>query len=218
MAGSPQFSSWLSSLLESLGADESVFLPYLSSILETEVGEEREEGLRDILQDILQGQEDKIDETLQSLIARWEETQGEPGADKGTEQLNKEVESLDLTEKMHQITQQKLANFSSRKVEQTEEQKAMKAAILQGYSEVPDGCSDSESGEEGDGGGGLGPANSNAESAMKEQVEQRAKQAAAAQAKKDKDKQDRANQKSQQEERKKKAQDKAAKGERKSGR
>merc|ERR1711892_561583 len=131
-----------------------------------------------------------------------------------------EVASLDIIEKMHQITQEKLANFSSRKVEQTEEQKQIKAAILHGYSEVADGGSDSSE-EEGESGGGvpdLGPANSNAENVAKENAEQRLKNAAASQAKKDKDKTDRANQKSSAEDRKKKAQEKAAKGERKSGR
>jgi len=158
-----------------------------------------------------------VKETIASILAKWEESESEAG--KGApdpSDLAKEVASLDLTEKMHQITQEKLANFSSRKVEQTEEQKRLKAAILQGYSEVADGSTD----EEEDSGGpvDLGPANTNAADVAKENAEQKARSAEAAQAKKDKDKQDRANQKAQAEDRKKKAQEKSAKGERKSGR
>merc|ERR1719481_2308213 len=119
---------------------------------------------------------------------------------------------MDITEQMQKITQEKLANFSLKKVEQL----AMKAAILQGYSEVADGDSDCES-DSGDTGGGLA-ANTNAESVAKEAAEARERQQQAAKDKKDKDKADRANQKAAQEERKKKAQEKAAKGERKSGR
>ena len=54
--------------------------------------------------------------------------------------------------------------------------------------------------------------------AFQDALELKAKDAAAAAAKKEKDKQDRLNQKNKGEERKKKAQEKAAKGERKTGR
>merc|ERR1712002_458496 len=122
---------------------------------------------------------------------------------------------IDITEKMHQITQEKLANFTISKVEKTEEEKRMKEAILHGYAEGGSGSSDE--GEEG-GPVDLGPANTNAADVQKETQENREKQKEAAAAKKEKDKNDRLNQKNQAEERKKKAQEKAAKGERKSGR
>merc|ERR1719348_1164749 len=150
----------------------------------------------------------QVDSTLAKILGRWEQEEGGKGEQK-EESLAKEP-VMDITEQMQKITQEKLANFSLKKVEQTEEQLAMKAAILQGYSEVADGDSDCES-DSGDTGGALA-ANTNAESVAKEAAEARERQQQAAKDKKDKDKADRANQKAAQEERKKKAQEKAAKG------
>merc|ERR1712179_359426 len=66
---------------------------------------------------------------------------------------------IDITEKMHQITQEKLANFTISKVEKTEEEKRLKEAILHGYAEGGSGSSD----EDDEGGPvDLGPANTNA--------------------------------------------------------
>merc|ERR1712061_533168 len=97
-------------------------------------------------------------------------------------------------EKMSQITQEKLATYTPKKQEeQTEEQRKIKEAILQGYSEAPDG-SETENEDGGGGGGGGLAANNNAASIQAEQAEYREKQKAASIAKKEKDKQDRANQ------------------------
>jgi len=205
------FTGWLGGRLAELNTDESVFLPYILSILEgeDETEEEKCEGLTGLLSDVLDS-EAAIEATLQEILARWQQSQQDGSK---VEDVASGVEQIDITEKMHQITQQKIAASPVIKLEKTEEEKRLKAAILNGFSAGGSGSED-----ESDGGGDLGPANSNAESVQKEAAENREKQAAAAAAKKDKDKQDRANQKNKEEERKKKAQEKAAKGERKSGR
>jgi len=210
---SDHFSLWLGKKLTELGSDESVFGPYIVSILEgeDETAEEKEEGIEGILSDVLDD-ENVIKATLTQILEQWSKAK----TAKENEEVVKKIDldKMDLVEKMSQITQEKLATYTPKKQEeQTEEQKRIKEAILQGYSEAPDG-SETESGEDdGDGDVGL-TANNNAASIQQEQAEYREKQKAAAIAKKDKDKQDRANQKNQAEERKKKAQAKAAKGER----
>jgi len=210
---SDHFSLWLGKKLTELGTDESVFGPYIVSILEgeDETAEEKEEGIEGILSDVLDD-ENVIKATLTQILEQWSKAK----TAKENEEVVKKIDldKMDLVEKMSQITQEKLATYTPKKQEeQTEEQKRIKEAILQGYSEAPDG-SETESGEDdGDGDGGL-TANNNAASIQQEQAEYREKQKAAAIAKKEKDKQDRANQKNQAEERKKKAQAKAAKGER----
>jgi len=207
-----EFDTWLTKKLQELNTDESVFLPYIISILEgeEESEEEKNEGLTGLLSDILDN-EAAIEKTLNEILLKWKNCNG---SDKVEDAAN-DVAKLDITEKMHQITQEKLANFTITKVEKTEEEKRLKEAILSGYGDVASGSSDED---EDDGKVDLGPGNSNAESVHKESLEMREKQREAAAAKKEKDKQDRTNQKNQAEERKKKAQEKAAKGERKSGR
>merc|ERR1712029_628582 len=187
--------------------DESVFHPYIISILEgeDESEDEKKEGLTGILADCLDNQ-DAIDNAIGEILTNWKKFSL---SSKDTKNLVEEVKQLDITEKMHAITQQKIANSLVKKVEKSEEEKRLKEAILNGFA---------NGGDDNDAGGDLGPANTNAESVQKEAQEQKDKLAAAAAAKKEKDKQDRINQKSQAEERKKKAQEKAAKGERKSGR
>jgi len=210
---SDHFSLWLGKKLTELGSDESVFGPYIVSILEgeDETAEEKEEGIEGILSDVLDD-ENVIKATLTQILEQWSKAK----TAKENEEVVKKIDldKMDLVEKMSQITQEKLATYTPKKQEeQTEEQKRIKEAILQGYSEAPDG-SETESGEDdGDGDVGL-TANNNAASIQQEQAEYREKQKAAAIAKKEKDKQDRANQKNQAEDRKKKAQAKAAKGER----
>merc|ERR1711862_100973 len=171
--------------------------------------EEKNEGLTGLLSDILDN-EAAIEKALNEILLKWKncEKLSESVADPDTAKI-------DITEKMHQITQEKLANFTISKVEKTEEEKRLKEAILHGYAEGGSGSSDED--EEG-GPVDLGPANTNAADVQKESLEMREKQKEAAAAKKEKDKNDRINQKNQAEERKKKAQEKAAKGERKSGR
>merc|ERR1712181_4225 len=198
------------------GTDDSVFGPYIISILEgeDETAEEKEEGIEGILSDVLDD-EVAIKATLAQILDQWSKAKTAEANDEVVKKID--LNKMDLVEKMSQITQEKLATYTPKKQEeQTEEQRRIKEAILQGYSEAPDG-SETESDDEdrggGVGGGGL-MANNNAASIQAEQAEYREKQKAASIEKKEKDKQDRANHKNQAEERKKKAQAKAAKGER----
>jgi len=213
---SNHFSLWLGKKLTELGTDDSVFGPYIISILEgeDETAEEKEEGIEGILSDVLDD-EAVIKATLAQILDQWSKAKTAEANDEVVKKID--LDKMDLVEKMSQITQEKLATYTPKKQEeQTEEQRRIKEAILQGYSEAPDGSeteSDDEDGGGGAGGGGL-MANNNAASIQAEQAEYREKQKAAAIAKKEKDKQDRTNQKNQAEERKKKAQAKAAKGER----
>ena len=207
-----EFESWLSGKLKALNMDESVFQPYIISILEgeEESEEEKREGITGLLADALDN-EDDIETAFSDIVEHY----AKMSSSDNTETVTQQVDNLNITEKMHAITQQQIANSLIRKVEKTDEEKRIKEAILNGFAVEGGDDSDEDSG---DGGDGLGPANTNAENVQKEALEMREKQAAAAAAKKEKDKQDRANQKNQAEERKKKAQEKAAKGERKSGR
>merc|ERR1712126_773557 len=121
-------------------------------------------GLTGLLSDILDN-EAAIEKALNEILLKWKnceklsESVVEPDADK-----------LDITEKMHQITQEKLANFTISKVEKTEEEKRLKEAILHGYAEGGSGSSDED--EEG-GPVDLGPANTNAADVQKECLERR---------------------------------------------
>merc|ERR1712080_511167 len=178
--------------------------------------EEKEDGLVGILSDVLEDEE-AIKETLAQILERWNKET--TIIDDELKKATVDVSKLDLVGKMNEITQQKIATYTPKEhKEQTEDQRRIKEAILQGYAEGSEG-SDEEDEEGGDGGGGgsLGglAANTNAASCHAEQVEIREKQKAASAAKKEKDKLDRENQKKAQEDRKKKAQAKAAKGERK---
>merc|ERR1719305_2217200 len=189
------------------------FGPYIVSILEgeDETAEEKEEGIEGILSDVLDD-EAVIKATLDQILDQWAKAKHAEANDEVVKRID--LDKMDLVEKMSQITQEKLATYTPKKQEeQTEEQRRIKEAILQGYSEAPDG-SESESGDEDGGDGGGLTANNNAATIQAEQAEYREKQKAAGIAKKEKDKQDRANQKNQAEDRKKKAQAKAAKGER----
>merc|ERR1711997_352574 len=172
---------------------------------------EKEEGIEGILSDVLDD-EAVIKATLAQILDQWSKAKTAEANDEVVKKID--LDKMDLVEKMSQITQEKLATYTPKKQEeQTEEQRRIKEAILQGYSEAPDGSeteSDDEDGGGGAGGGGL-MANNNAASIQAEQAEYREKQKAAAIAKREKDKQDRTNQKNQAEE---KAQAKAAKGER----
>ena len=67
--------------------------------------------------------------------------------------------TLDISDQMNRIMEEKMASFSVKKVERTAEDDRVKAAILASYAEVPDGPSDEEedSAEEGGGRGGGRP-------------------------------------------------------------
>merc|ERR1711915_337332 len=105
---------------------------YILSILEgeDESQEEKNEGITGLLSDILDD-EAVIEKTLNEILTKWTDCKDQ--SDKSSE---KNVVQLDITEKMHQITQEKLANFTINKVEKTEEEKKLKEAILHGYAET----------------------------------------------------------------------------------
>ena len=225
------FEEWLTKKLQELNTDEGVFLPYILGILEgvDESEEEKSEGITGLLADVLDD-EAAIEKTLNEILAKWKD--GSESGAANVETVAAEVSRMDITHQMHLITQEKIATSKINKTEKTEEEKKIKAAILSGFSAGVEGSDD----EEDVGKGNLGlVSNSNAEAVQKvgcqhfqitkyfqfmfqESQEMRERQKEASAAKKEKDKQDRQNQKNQAEERKKKAQEKAAKGERRSGR
>merc|ERR1711963_57277 len=145
----------------------------LTSKGEDETAEEKEEGIEGILSDVLDD-ENVIKATLTQILEQWSKAKTAKEDEKVVKKID--LDKMDLVEKMSQITQEKLATYTPKKQEeQTEEQKRIKEAILQGYSEAPDG-SETESGEDdGDGDGGL-TANNNAASIQQEQAEYREKQ------------------------------------------
>ena len=224
------FETWLSGKLQELETDEGVFLPYIVSILESEdeTEEEKREGLTGILADCLDNEE-AIEAVLNDIIDNWKNlsSNGE-----SITEVVEEVKKLDITAKMHEITQERLANSKVKTKEMTEEEKKIKEAVLNSMQNGAKSDDEEEDAEAGD----LGPANTNAAQVQQvlvilhnnhyvcdhfnfqDALELKAKDAAAAAAKKEKDKIDRLNQKNKAEERKKKAQEKAAKGERKTGR
>merc|ERR1711971_796583 len=146
-------------------------------------------GIEGILSDVLDD-EAVIKATLSQILDQWSKAKTEEANDEVVKKID--LNKMDLVEKMSQITQEKLATYTPKKQEeQTEEQRRIKEAILQGYSEAPDG-SETESDDEDRGGGGGGlMANNNAASIQAEQAEYREKQKAASIEKKEKDKQDR---------------------------
>ena len=58
---------------------------------------------------------------------------------------------LDISGKMNQIMEEKMANSSMSRVERTEEEMRIKESILAGFSEVADGETDDSNEEGGDG-------------------------------------------------------------------
>ena len=117
-----QFEAWLNTKLQELKTDETVFGPYIISILEgdEETEEEKREGLTGILSDCLDN-EDDIEKALNDILTRWKSLsdQNNDSANK----LNEDVQKLDITEKMRAITQEKIANTKVKKFEKSEEEK-----------------------------------------------------------------------------------------------
>ena len=153
---------WLAEKLRDLNTDEGVFLPYILSILEgeEESDEEKREGLTGILADCLDTEE-AIESALNDIIRNWKSS----ARSKITDDVTENVQKLDITEKMHAITQEKISNNTIKKIEKSEEEKKLKEAILIGFG---DGKADADDDDDGDSGGAdLGPANTNSESVQK---------------------------------------------------
>ena len=150
------FETWLSGKLQELETDEGVFLPYIVSILESEdeTEEEKREGLTGILADCLDNEE-AIEAVLNDIIDNWKNLSSK--GDSVTE-VAEEVKQLDITAKMHEITQERLANSKVKTKEMTEEEKKIKAAVLNSMQNGAKSDDEEEGAEAGD----LGPANTNA--------------------------------------------------------
>ena len=150
------FETWLSGKLQELETDESVFLPYIVSILESEdeTEEEKREGLTGILADCLDSEE-AIEAVLNDIIDNWKNLSSKGGS---VAEVVEEVKKLDITAKMHEITQERLANSKVKTKEMTAEEKKIKEAVL---NSMKNGAKCDDEGEDEEA-GDLGPANTNA--------------------------------------------------------
>ena len=150
------FETWLSGKLQELETDEGVFLPYIVSILEgeDETEEEKKEGLTGILADCLDNEE-AIEAVLNDIMDNWKNLSSNGESNK---EVVEEVKKLDITAKMHEITQERLANSKVKTKEMTEEEKKIKEAVLNSMQNGAKSDDEEEDAEAGD----LGPANTNA--------------------------------------------------------
>merc|ERR1712080_640804 len=96
--------------------------------------EEKEDGLVGILSDVLEDEE-AIKETLAQILERWNKET--TIIDDELKKATVDVSKLDLVGKMNEITQQKIATYTPKEhKEQTEDQRRIKEAILQGSLKV----------------------------------------------------------------------------------
>jgi len=230
------FRQWLSGKLKFYNADEEVFLPYITSILEeTDVGSTESDEVLESLSDILEGlgldESGNNDETSmqfgKEIWAKWNAAVSLENACNNTnnnfDKQNGASEKVDIQTQLARITESKSEAYrastkaaAERHEKDQEERKAVKAAILAQYGNVNEEESDESDGENGGKEDELTlMRNENKEAVAKAEQEKREKCRAAALAKKEKDKEDREKQKNDQEDRKKKAQEKASKSERK---
>ena len=222
------FESWLAEEVRKLNADEEVFVPYITGILEEDDDQEtKAEALDGILEGI--SEDTAANAKLRDLILdEWKKSSSTSSAsgqaDGAAAVAAAAVEKLDLNAQLASITDHKTAAYAAARASASTEapDKSVKEAILAQYAGAVEESSDEDEGgggggggaKGGDGGGGCEMSNLNAESVAREEQEKREKSRQAAMAKKEKDKEDREKQKKQAEDRKKKAQEKAAKGER----
>ena len=146
------FEGWLSKKLVELNIDDEVFSPYIIDLLDGDDPEfEVKEGLSAILLSDILDDEVVIENTMKEILLKWnnhvEASKVDEVKDVGAE--------LDISGKMNQIMEEKMANFSISRVERTEEEVRIKEAILAGFSEVADGETDDSNEEGGDGDLGL---------------------------------------------------------------
>lgn len=213
------FESWLSDRLRALNTDDEVYRPYIVSILEDEPdSEERKEALDGVLGGVSED-EAKMEGFRDDILSRWQRREAALKGAQGASDAKSASEKVDLNQKLASITDSKTTAYkeAKEKASGTEPDRAVKEAILAQYAGVVEESSeDEDDGDDKGGKGGVDPllANSNAEAVAAAEAEKREKGRLAAAAKKEKDKEDREKQKKQQEDRKKKAQEKAAKGER----
>jgi hypothetical protein len=220
--GNADFESWLGAQLKALDTDDEVYLPYIVSILEDE--DDKAEAIDELLGGISEKQ-DRNESLRKQILERWTRLQnGEAGA-AGSEAataagLNAHMDKLDINAALASITESQTAAYAAQRAAKGpgamgEPDKAVKEAIMAQYAGAVEESSDEDDGDDGVASEREHMKNANTEAVEKANAEKREKCKAAAMAKKEKDKEDREKQKTQGEDRKKKAQDKAAKGERK---
>ena len=222
------FESWLSAEVRAINGDEEAFVPYIMGILDEDDDDDdtKAEAIGGILEGI-SSDDSKANANLSSrILAEWKRQKSGGGADAAAASaasadggVEKKLHGLDLNAQLASITDHKTAAYAAARASASTEapDKSVKEAILAQYAGAVEESDDEDEGGGGDGGGGGGGvelSNLNAESVAREEQEKREKSRQAAMAKKEKDKEDRDKQKKQAEDRKKKAQEKAAKGER----
>merc|ERR1712223_1959997 len=164
------FRQWLSGKLKFYNADEEVFLPYITSILEeTDVGSTESDEVLESLSDILEGlgldESGNNDETSmqfgKEIWAKWNTAVSLENACNNTnnnfDKQNGASEKVDIQTQLARITESKSEAYRASTKAAAErhevdqgERKAVKAAILAQYENVGDEASEN-SGEEDDG-------------------------------------------------------------------
>ncbi|XP_001605181.1 coiled-coil domain-containing protein 43 [Nasonia vitripennis] len=202
------FDSWLSSKLQELKTDESVFGSYIKGILE---GDETEAEKTEALEGILAGiTEDNIEKHVTEILEAWVKW----GQVDEAPVDNTPKEDVDV--RLVRMLESQSLPTTSHKSNHTEEEKRIKEAILAQYSQMSDNeeSKDEEDEEGGDGGGcdsGL-EKNTNVATIIHAERERRERAKQESAKKKEKDKEDREKQKLLKEEKKEKR--KTQKGER----
>jgi hypothetical protein len=116
-----------------------LLLPPAVGILEGEEAEqERRDSLEGLLADLLTGGD--VEPVLAEILEQWENQRARSVAVGSQQQQQEErlSHTTDISDQLHQIMEQKMSAFSAKKVEKSQEELQMKAAILASYSQV--GC------------------------------------------------------------------------------
>lgn len=214
------FEIWLREKLSTeleIAADDDVYAPYILGMLEDEEDpEEIAEGIQSILAGI-SGDLDQIQSLSRDIQAHWTKCQSAaPPPTSSSDITDKKMK--DLSAQLASIAASKTAAYTAAKTSGSGDldvDQSVKAAILAQYAgRVEESSEDEDDGDDGDAGEDHLMRNTNAEAVARAEAEKREKCRQAAMAKKEKDAEDREKQKTMAEDRKKKAQEKAAKGER----
>ncbi|TRY64043.1 hypothetical protein TCAL_10888 [Tigriopus californicus] len=214
------FEIWLREKLTAeleIASDDDVYVPYILGMLEDEEDlEEIAEGIQSILAGISDNV-DQIQAMSRDIQAHWRQTQNAaPPPTSSSEITDKKMR--DLSAQLASIAASKTAAYTAARNTGSghlDVDQSVKAAILAQYAgRVEDSSGEEDEDDDGDAADDHVMRNTNAEVVARAEAEKREKCRAAAMAKKEKDAEDRERQKTMAEDRKKKAQDKAAKGER----
>jgi Fe-S cluster assembly ATPase SufC len=95
--------------------------------------QEQRESLEGLLADLLSAAD--VEPVLNQILEKWASQRAQSGA-LLTQQEEKKVNHTDISDQLHQIMEQKMSAFSAKKVEKSQEELQMKAAILASYSQV----------------------------------------------------------------------------------